>query len=758
MNRDIANANIVIIEDAAVSKNHLMHKAVSLLKKELLKRNIQTVILDSHADGKIFLGAEMDIDTILIATDMKMQQEQNSSAARLLEIARRCHSKVPLFLLADHENCAAELSIELLRNADEYIWIFEESIDFIAGRLESAISRYRSDLLPPLMQAIWDYNEKFHEYSYAAPGHQGGRGFAKTPVGRKFYDFFGANLLRTDTGIERTSIGSLPDHTGSFGESEKFAAKVFGSHITFSTIVGTSGSNRTVMQAVLTPGDGAICDRNCHKSIEQGLILSGAVPVYLLPSRNRYGIIGPVPPPEFSPEMLSRKFKHAPAPVTGDIRSYAVLTNCTYDGICYNAAKVEAMLAPSVDRVHFDEAWYAYARFHPIYAGHFAMRGDPAKHQGGLTIFATHSTHKLLTALSQASMIHLRNGKKAIPFERLSQAAMMHSSTSPLYAICASNDVAVKTMADHGRELLQEMIAEAVDFRQVIASMYRDFRRKGEWFFQIWNAPEITDRTARKSYFFADAPKQLLVNEQSVWRLKPGELWHGFEHLPEENYAMLDPLKVSILTPGIATDGSKLDSGVPAALVNAFLATVGIVPTRSTDFQLMFLFGPGITKGKWVTLLNTLLKFKELYDSNAPVREVLPEAAAFYPKLGLHELGDKMFDHLRRYRPGEKLNRAFATLPKAAMTPREAFMQMVRGDVEFLPVEKAVNRIAGCAIIPYPPGIPLVMSGERFGEKDCPRLAYLQTLARWDREFPGFSHITEGCKYIDGENHIMCLR
>lgn len=142
------------------------------------------------------------------------------------------------------------------------------------------------------MKAIWEYNEQNHEYSWAAPGHQGGVGFTKSPVGKKFYDFYGENLFRTDTGIERASIGSLLDHEGAFGVSEKFTAKTFGSgrllfgrrrHIRLEPY-GVSGVHDRRRHRRR--------DRNCHKSIEQGLILTGAVPVYMVPTRNRYGIIG----------------------------------------------------------------------------------------------------------------------------------------------------------------------------------------------------------------------------------------------------------------------------------------------------------------------------------------------------------------------------------------------------------------------------------------------------------------------------------
>ena len=164
----------------------------------------------------------------------------------------------------------------------------------------------------------------------------------------------------------------------------------------------------------------------------------------MVPSRNRYGIIGPIYPQEMQPETLQKKISESPLTKdkAGQKPSYCVVTNCTYDGVCYNAKEAQDLLEKTSDRLHFDEAWYGYARFNPIYADHYAMRGEPGDHNGP-TVFATHSTHKLLNALSQASYIHVREGRGAINFSRFNQAYMMHATTSPLYAICASNDVAV---------------------------------------------------------------------------------------------------------------------------------------------------------------------------------------------------------------------------------------------------------------------------------------------------------------------------
>ena len=757
----LENYHILIVEDLQIHRSEVMRVQLNRLENALKNCRMTVYRAYSCSDALPLVCNDMDLDCLLLASNLTAEKNTDNQAVNLLNKLQHYQRKVPVFLLADREKSAEIFSTDMLQYSSELVWIFEDSPDFIAGRIASAVERYRSKLLPPLMKAVWEYNELQHEYSWAAPGHQGGIGFTKSPAGKKFFDFYGENLFRTDTGIERSSIGSLLDHTGAFAESEKLAAKTFGSDVSYSVLVGTSGSNRTVMQACLSPGSVAICDRNCHKSIEQGLILSGATPIYMVPCRNCYGIIGPVRRSEMTPESISAKVKNAGEKF--DVSKgpvYAVLTNCTYDGLCYNGIKTESELSKSSDIVHFDEAWYAYAKFNKMYENFHAMRGDSSQHSGA-TVFATHSTHKLLAALSQASYIHIRQGRKYMDFNMFNQSYMLHSTTSPLYAIAASNDIATAMMSNNGAALTGDVIAEAVDFRQNLAKLYRSYKSRNSWFFKPWNSESVTDYATGNIYDFADAPRDLLCSDQRCWMLEPGADWHGFSDL-EDNWAMLDPIKVSILTPGMGSDGKFQNSGVPAALVSSYLYLQGIVPTRTTDFQLMFLFSMGITKGKWSTLLNALVKFKALYDSNAPVADVLPDIAANYPEhyrsMGLHELGDRMFNYIKQEDPNSKLNDAFSTLPATAMLPRDAFMKIVNNEVEMVPVEHLYGRTAACGIIPYPPGIPMLISGENFGGAHCPRIAYLKSLMAWNKLFPGFEHITEGVEIKNGSINVLCVK
>ena len=439
------------------------------------------------------------------------------------------------------------------------------------------------------------------------------------------------------------------------------------------------------------------------------------------------------------------------------------MTNCTYDGLCYHAAQLEEALEQSVSRIHFDEAWYSYARFNPMYRDRFAMRGDPADHPvEGPTIFATQSTHKLLAALSQASYLHVRNGRNPVEHSRFNEAYMQQTSTSPLYAIIASNEVGAAMMdGPNGKTLTQEVIQEAVDFRQALAIAHREFAGKGDWFFWPWNAPIVTDSKTGASVSFADADPELLSNDPRCWILRAGETWHGFEGI-DENWCLLDPIKAGIVCPGMGDDGEFEKTGIPAPIVTAYLYRHGIIPSRTTNFMILCLFSIGITKGKWGTLINTLLDFKTDYDKNGPLSAILPELVTEHPtryaKLGLRDLSDEMFAQMILTRMDAWQARAFGQLPKAEMTPRKAFFQLQSGQAELLPLSRMANRITTVGIIPYPPGIPILMPGENVGPDDGPWLTYLRVLQAWDNRFPGFESVVEGTVMQEDIYHVWCIK
>lgn len=739
-------------------------RSVRALVSELQDRGIAVSEATSYDDGLANIVSNAGIHCILLNwTQGAGDRGTHEQATEMLRVVRARDANVPVFLMASRK-VAGTISVEVATLADEFIWILEDTASFIAGRVQAAIERYVQALLPPYAAALASYDRE-REYSWAAPGHQGGVAFLKSPIGRVFFDFYGENLFRTDMGIERGALGSLLGHTGPVGDSERNIARIFGAHRSYSVLNGTSASNRAIMSACVGDEEIALCDRNCHKSIEQGLVITGGIPVFLSPTRNRYGIIGPIPPQELDPERIRQCIADNPlANAAGRERAgYAVITNCTYDGMCYSAADAEARLTKSVDRIHFDEAWYGYARFNPMYANRFAMRGEPAAHaQDGPTVFSTHSTHKLLAGLSQTAYIHVRDGRGAIDHGRFNEAYCSQASTSPLYALIASNDVAASMMdGPAGMALTQETIDEAVACRLAIARVRQEFLARNDWFFAPWNADEVSDPETKRRIPFHEAPQELLAADPGCWVLHPGESWHGFEGLPD-GWCMLDPIKVGIVCPGMKADGELDATGIPGDIVTAYLGRHGIVPSRTTDHMVLFLFSMGVTKGKWGTLLTTLLDFKADYDRNAPLSEVVPAIVAAAPRRyagkGLRDLGDEMWAQLRESRQGYWQAQAYATLPAPAMTPRRAFQRLMSGDVEKVALDEMTERVVAVGVIPYPPGIPIVMPGESVGSADGPWLTYLRTLQEYGHRFPGFAKEVEGAEESDGVYRVYCIK
>ena len=754
---------VLLVDDELASATTAGGRAVRALAEELRDRGIEVVEALSCEDGLANVLSDAAIHCVFLNWTLgKNDRRTHAEATSLLRTLRSRNARVPVFLMADR-TVAGTITVEVATMADEFVWILEDTAAFIGGRTAAAIERYIQGLLPPFAAALARYDRE-REYSWAAPGHQGGVAFLRSPVGRAFFDYYGENLFRSDMGIERAALGSLLGHTGPIGESERFAARVFGAHRTYSVLNGTSASNRAIMSACVGDGEIAICDRNCHKSIEQGLVLTGGIPVFLSPPRNRYGIIGPIPPERLEPAAIRKSIEQNPLAKSGSSKRpvYAVVTNCTYDGMCYHAGEAEKRLAKSVDRIHFDEAWYGYARFNPMYRDRYAMRGNPADHPSdGPTIFATHSTHKLLAALSQTSFIHIRDGRGAIDHGRFNEAYCSQASTSPLYALIASNDVAAAMMdGPAGQALTQDVIDEAVACRLAVARARQEFLAKKDWFFAPWNPEHITDPKSGKRIPFHQVSAEQLATDPDCWVLHPGDSWHGFEGIPD-NWCMLDPIKFGIVCPGMKPDGQLDAHGLPADLVTAYLGRHGIVPSRTTDHMVLFLFSVGITKGKWGTLLNALLDFKVDYDRNAPLVDVLPGVAAAggarYAGMGIKDLGDELWAHMKQSRQGHWQAQAYATLPKPLMTPRRAFQRLMAGEAEKVPLDRMANRVAAVGVIPYPPGIPIVMPGESVGPSDGPWLTYLRALQEYGHRFPGFAKEVEGTEEKDGMYHIYCL-
>ncbi|MDP0497950.1 MAG: Orn/Lys/Arg decarboxylase N-terminal domain-containing protein [Verrucomicrobiota bacterium JB024] len=729
----------VLLVSHHIERDSAVGRAGRTLVGELEANGVKVLLAPGPDDGYALFGSDAAVHAVLVDWLLGGSPEDpHAEAESFIEYVRQCNERVPLFLLTSRETTTI-LPEHLLRQVSELIWLMEDSAPFIGGRILAAVHKYSRNVLGPMAQALIDF-DRVHEYSWHTPGHTGGVAFQKHPAGRIFYDYFGESVFRSDLSISVGELGSLLDHSGPIGEGEKFAARVFGADRSYTVTNGTSTSNRVIWTACVGRGQPVLVDRNCHKSNEQGLTMTGAVPTYLMPTRNRYGIIGPIPPEGLFPEGAE-----------GAV--HAVITNSTYDGLTYNVDRVLKVVGHKIDRIHFDEAWYGYARFHPLYAGRYAMRGEPTDQpEGGPTLFATHSTHKLLAAFSQASFIHMREGRRSISHARFNESFMMHASTSPFYPIIASNDVSASMMDGRGGTMLvDQSIREAIAFRQSVMGLWRTYSERSDWFFRTWNPETVNE--GGDDVPFDEATPDHLATEPACWVLHPGDAWHGFDL--EDDYCMLDPIKVSVLTPGLNDDGSLDPAGFPASLLTAYLDGRGIVVEKTTDFSVLFLFSLGITNAKWSTLVHAMIAFKDDFDANTLLSACIPQMAEYYPGLGLRDLAEKMMATLARTGQLAAQDEAFSRLPVMKMIPADAYQRLVAGEVERVPLEKAAGRVAATGIVPYPPGIPLVMPGEEMGTGDEPFMRYLLALQEWDRELPGFCHDTHGIEAEDGTYYLL---
>jgi len=652
----------------------------------------------------------------------------------MLAAKRKRNDRLPIYLFGD-ERTAAQVPAGVLKHANAFMRLFEDSPEFLARSIARSAQLYLERLAPPMFKALMDYTLQA-SYSWHTPGHGGGIGFRKSPVGQLFYSFFGENTLRSDVSVSVGALGSLLDHTGPIAAGERNAARIFGSDETLFVVGGTSTANKIVWHGMVGRGDLVLCDRNCHKSILHSLIMTGATPIYLVPSRNGLGIIGPISKDQFTPQSIAKKIAASPFArgAKGKVR-LMVMTNSTYDGLCYNVDAIKESLKDSVEVLHFDEAWYAYANFHEFYDGfHGISSAKPERSPHAIT-FATQSTHKLLCALSQASMIHVQNAEtKKLDMTHFNDAFMMHTSTSPQYGIIASCDVAAAMMEQPaGRALVQETIDEAFDFRRAMAGVRKQL--KGGWWFDIWQP---------------DAMAKAPVAERAAWVLKPKDKWHGFEGLAA-NHALVDPIKVTILTPGMSPNGAMQKAGIPAAVVVKFLSGRRIEIEKTGLYSFLVLFSMGVTKGKWSTLITELLNFRELYDANAPMKRAMPllyqAHPGVYATMGLKDLCDGIHQVYRDDNVGKAQKDMYTTLPEMALRPADAYDHLVRGRTESVEIDDLMNRILAVMVVPYPPGIPVIMPGERLTKATKSIQDYLLYAREFDTKFPGFETDIHGLRF-----------
>ena len=652
-----------------------------------------------------------------------------------IEEVRRKNAEVPIYVHGETKT-SRHLPNDVLRELHGFIHMFEDTPEFVARHIIREAKSYLEGIQPPFFKALLDYAED-GSYSWHCPGHSGGVAFLKSPVGQMYHQFYGENMLRADVCNAVEELGQLLDHNGAIGASERNAARIFNADHCYFVTNGTSTSNKMVWHHTVAPGDVVVVDRNCHKSILHSIIMTGAIPVFLKPTRNHYGIIGPIPQAEFEVDAIKAKIRANPllAGVDADKVKPRILTltQSTYDGVLYNTETIKNLLDGWVDNLHFDEAWLPHAAFHPFYGSFHAMGKKRARPQHSV-VYATQSIHKLLAGISQASHVLVQDSQSTkLDRHLFNEAYLMHTSTSPQYSIIASCDVAAAMMEPPGgTALVEESIAEALDFRRAMRKVEAEFGQD-DWWFQVWGPDSLVEEGVGRA-------SDWVLKRTDADGVQPSdgeEAWHGFGDMAP-GFNMLDPIKATIVTPGLNLKGDFAATGIPASIVTKFLAEHGVVVEKTGLYSFFIMFTIGITKGRWNTLLTALQQFKDDYEKNQPMWRIMPEFCAKQPRyeqMGLRDLCQHVHALYAKYDIARLTTDMYLSDHTPAMKPSDAFAHIAHRTTQRVPIDDLEGRITTSLVTPYPPGIPLLIPGEVFNKKI---VDYLKFNREFARECPGF--------------------
>lgn len=536
--------------------------------------------------------------------------------------------------------------------------------------------------------------------------------------------FYGPNIFLAETSATSGGLDSLLEPHGTIKQAQELASRAFGSKQTFFATNGTSTCNKIVVQAVVRPGDIVLVDRDCHKSHHYGMVLAGAEVVYLDSyPLNEYSMYGAVPLREIKHQLLALK-----AAGKLDRVRMLLLTNCTFDGLVYNVARVmEECLAIKPDLVFlWDEAWFAFARFNPTYRQRTGMRTandlrkrlrteehkeayDAQQKQlenatdekwldtrliappdARVRVYATQSTHKTLTSLRQGSMIHVNDQDfKGEVEQSFHEAYMTHTSTSPNYQIIASLDVGRRQVELEGFEFVQRQIEAAMSMRRAITS--HPLLQK---YFKVLTAGDMIPEEYRQS-----GVTSYYDNEQG-WT----DMWDCWQ----QDDFVLDATRVTLAVGGTGWDGDTFKNQV-------LMDKYGIQINKTSRNTVLFMTNIGTTRSSVAYLIEVLVEIaKELDD--------LLDDASKMERLSF----DKRVKNLtENYPPLPDFSRFHDAFRPDDVTPegdiRSAYyLSYDEKNCDYLELDGSLKNaleagqevVSASFIIPYPPGFPILVPGQ----------------------------------------------
>ncbi|QPH39696.1 aminotransferase class I/II-fold pyridoxal phosphate-dependent enzyme [Pedobacter endophyticus] len=675
----------------------------------LFNPNIQTAIIRSGINKKSPLDLTSIQSFIVGLEGIKLEETDNLDLGlNLGKIIKLLRPEIDLFYISDIS--VSQLSDSTLDCFNRVFYRTEDLQEIHLSVLHAVKERYKT----PFFSALVDYSKKPTGVFHAMPISRGNSIFRSSWL-EDFGNFYGKNIFLAETSATTGGLDSLLQPTGPLKKAQELASKAYGSLNTFFVTNGTSTANKIVLQALVRPEDLVLIDRDCHKSHHYGMVLSGSLPVYLdsYPVEE-YSMYGAVPLSEIKHRLL--KLQNA-----GRLSNVKMLllTNCTFDGIVYNVQKVmHEILAIKPDMIFlWDEAWFAFAGFTPIYKQRTAMYSArmlqkrykseayrkefeenkksenpvpmPDPDLVKIRVYATQSTHKTLSSLRQGSMIHIYDElfKRKVE-DSFHEAYKTHTSTSPSYQILASLDAGRRQVMFEGYEMVEKSIEMAMVLRSKIVTHPRLKK-----YFDVLTVENNIPEEYRTSGIF------------EYYNAKDG--WTRMEEAWANDEFVLDPTKINLYIGRTGVDGDTFK--------NKFLMDqFGIQINKTSRNSVLFMTNIGTTRSSVAYLISVLLKIANQLDEE---REAMSEVQLKIVNKNIKSLTEDLpplpdFSHFHS---------SFQAVPGVpGGNIREAyFLSYDETKCEFIKredcreaLESGREIVSASFVIPYPPGFPILVPGQ----------------------------------------------
>ena len=728
---------VLVVDDLNEHQERWLRNSMQSMRRSEDQFHYEPVIVPSFEDALIGILFNHNIQAVVIRPGLALRSRKEVSILQRYLSLMDVEDDIEEMRPEDYGPKLTRLIAKVRPELDSYL-ITDRSVEAIAGldlgrcrrvfynqedfqELHLNILRgVRSRFKTPFFTALKDYSKQPTGVFHAMPISRG-KSITRSHWIQDMGAFYGPNIFLAETSATSGGLDSLLEPIGPIKKAQEQAARAFGSKQTFFATNGTSTCNKIVVQALIKPGDIVLVDRDCHKSHHYGMVLAGASVVYLDSyPLDEFSMYGAVPLREIKKQLLELK-----AAGKLDRVRMLLLTNCTFDGVVYDVRRVmEECLAIKKDLVFlWDEAWFAFARFNPIYRRRTAMA--TAEHlreclrtpraveayetqqealkdadmetllktrlipppDARVRAYATQSTHKTLTSLRQGSMIHVHDQDfKGEVEQSFHEAYMTHTSTSPNYQIIASLDVGRRQVELEGFEFVQRQVEAAISMRRAVAS--HPLLRK---YFKVLTAsdmiPEHHRESGIKSYHEPDQ------GWDDIWNS-----WAGDEFV-------LDASRVTLLVGGTGWDGDTFKTQI-------LMEKYGIQINKTSRNTVLFMTNIGTTRSSVAYLIEVLVQIAQELDD-------LQDDASQMEQRAFDKRVKSLMEDLPPLPDFSRFHDAFRS---DQQTPegdiRTAFfMSYDESNCDYVELQTAkaqdgVDMVSASFIIPYPPGFPILVPGQ----------------------------------------------